>query len=253
MSKVQLQPAYVLHSRSFRETSLILEVFSREHGRIGVVARGARGAKSKWKSILQPFRPLLLSWLQRGDLATLTSADQIAAPPPLFGDALYCGLYLNELMMKLILRSDPFPEVFERYQSTLMALGDESQMQPALRLFERDLLEATGFALQLEYEHGGQIPVQQHSYYEYVPEKGPVRVSNSASSRSRVISGHVLLGLAQGDLKTADLAAAKQLMRHVIRHHLGDKSLSSDALRAAMRGNASNPLMSSEKEPDIKP
>jgi DNA repair protein RecO (recombination protein O) len=107
--RISLQPAYILHSRPYRESSLLLEAMGREHGRIGLVARGARGARSRWKNMLQPFRPLLLSWTQRGELGTLTGADQVASPPALAGESLFCGLYANELMIRFLQRSDPHP------------------------------------------------------------------------------------------------------------------------------------------------
>ena len=102
MARIQMEPAYILHSRSFRETSLIVEAFTREYGRVAVVARGAKSARSRWRNVLQPFRPLLLSWNLKGDLGTLTAADQVASPPALQGQSLFCGLYLNELLMRLL-------------------------------------------------------------------------------------------------------------------------------------------------------
>ena len=114
MVRIQQQPAYVLHPRAYRETSLILEVLSRDHGRVAMVARGAKRPKSKWRNLLQPFRPLLISWSARGELGTLTSAEQVAAPPSLAGEALFCGMYVNELLTRLLHRGDPHAEVFER-------------------------------------------------------------------------------------------------------------------------------------------
>ena len=125
MPRVLQQPAYVLHARAYRENSLLLETLTREHGRAAMVARGAKGAKSKWRNLLQPFRPLLVSWSGRGELGTLTGADQVAAPPRLHGEALYCGLYLNELLIRLLHRGDPHPEVFERYRAALSELARE--------------------------------------------------------------------------------------------------------------------------------
>ena len=145
MARILLQPAYVLHSRSFRETSLIVEAFTREHGRVAVVARGVKSPKSRWRNALQPFRPLLLSWNQKSDLGTLTAADQVASPPALQGQALYCGLYLNELLMRLLHRGDPHAEVFERYRQVLAELASGVSPQPVLRIFEKHLLEHPTF------------------------------------------------------------------------------------------------------------
>ena len=156
--RISLDPAYVLHGRPYRESSLLLEAMSREHGRVGLVARGARGAKSRWKNILQPFRPLLLSWTQRGELGTLTGADQVASPPPLTGEMLFCGLYANELMIRFLQRSDPHPGLFDHYQRLLAQLTAGEGMQQLLRIFEKDLLESAGFGMQLEFEHGTECP-----------------------------------------------------------------------------------------------
>ncbi|HET6593673.1 MAG TPA: DNA repair protein RecO, partial [Xanthomonadales bacterium] len=120
--RVQLEPSFILHSRPYRESSVLLEALSREHGRIGLVARGARGARSRWKNILQPFRPLLLSWTQRGDLGSLTGADQVAAPPALSGEPLFCALYANELLVRFLQRSDPHAGLFDEYRQLLAAL-----------------------------------------------------------------------------------------------------------------------------------
>jgi DNA repair protein RecO (recombination protein O) len=230
MPRVQLQPAYVLHGRAYRESSQLLEIFSRDHGRLGLVARGARGPRSRWRNMLQPFRPLLLSWSQRGDLGTLTGADQVAAPPPLEGEALYCGLYMNELMMRFLHRGDPHPEVFERYRATLGLLSGGGRLQESLRLYEKHLLEATGFGLLLECEFESGEPVRADAVYEYRPDRGPVRVSDSAAGRGGVIAGRSLLALLSEELTDEDLPALRRLMRRVIRHHLGDRPLASDAL-----------------------
>ena len=230
MSRVQLQPAYVLHSRPYRESSLLLEVFGRDHGRLGLVARGARGPRSRWKNVLQQFRPLLLSWNQRGELGTLTGADQVAAPPALQGEALYCGLYMNELLMRLLHRNDPHPEVFERYRQTLAGLAEGGAVQPWLRVFEKHLLDATGFGLILDHEFNSDQPLEADGLYEYKPGQGPVRVNEQAGARNSVVSGSALQSLQSEELLEADLPGLKNMMRRVIRYHLGDKPLASESL-----------------------
>lgn len=234
MSRVQLQPSYVLHGRAFRESSQLLEIFSRDHGRVGVVARGARGARSRWRGVLQPFRPLLASWQGRGELATLTGADQVAAPPPLVGDALYCGLYVNELVMRLTHRGDPHPELFEHYRETLGALSSGDGLQVALRLFEKHLLDAAGFGLSLEFEAGTEVPLQENLRYAYRPGEGATRVGTNAAEAG-TIRGQALLALEAGHPEPEDLPALRDMMRAVIRFHLGDRPLASDALYRAAR------------------
>lgn len=232
MARIQLEPAYVLHSRSFRETSLIVEAFTREHGRVAVVARGAKSARSRWRNILQPFRPLLLSWNQKSDLGTLTAADQVASLPALQGQSLYCGLYLNELLMRLLHRGDPHAEVFERYRHVLYELASETQPQPLLRVFEKHLLEAIGYTMLLDREYGNGSDVQPQNWYEYQPGHGPVLSHGPGKNR---VSGVALLALSAESLQSEILQAEKlselrMLMRTVIGYHLGGKPLVSPSL-----------------------
>jgi DNA repair protein RecO (recombination protein O) len=230
MGRIQLEPAYVLHSRSFRETSLIVEAFTREHGRIAVVARGAKSARSRWRNVLQPFRPLLLSWNQKSDLGTLTAADQVASPPGLQGQALYCGLYLNELLMRLLHRGDPHDEVFERYRHILSELASEASPQPLLRVFEKHLLIAIGYEMLLDREFKSGAPVQSPGWYDYQPGGGPVLCPGPGKSR---VSGAALLALHTETLQPGNLPELRMLMRAVIGYHLGGKPLASLSLFTA--------------------
>jgi len=230
MGRIQLEPAYVLHSRSFRETSLIVEAFTRDHGRVAVVARGAKSARSRWRNALQPFRPLLLSWNQKSDLGTLTAADQVASPPALQGQSLYCGLYLNELLMRLLHRGDPHAEVFERYRQALSDLASEMPPQPLLRIFEKHLLEAIGYAMLLDREFTGGAEVQAQHWYDYKPGRGPVVCDGPGKNR---ISGVALLALHAERLRDENLPELRMLMRSVIGYHLGGKPLASLSLFAA--------------------
>lgn len=226
-TRAQLEPAYVLHCRAFRETSLIVEAFTRENGRQAVVARGAKSAKSKLRSVLQPFRPLLLSWIQKSDLGTLTAADQVASPPPLQGPALYCGLYLNELLMRLLHRGDPHIELFERYRHALMELAAGTSPQPVLRLFEKHLLDAIGYAMLLDREYESGASVEPDQWYGYEPEKGPVKRAATAKDS---VSGAALLALQNEQLEATHLPELRMLMRAVISYHLGGKPLASQSL-----------------------
>lgn len=227
MSRIQLEPAYILHSRSFRETSLIVEILSREHGRTAVVARGAKSARSRWKNVLQPFRPLLLSWTQKSELGTLTAADQVASPPPLQGQSLYCGLYMNELLMRLLHRGDPHREVFERYRHVLTELAADEPPQPLLRVFEKHLLEAIGYAMVLEREYDSGAEVRPDCWYEYKPDRGAVVSSGPGAGR---VSGAALLALHAEQLADQHLRELRMLMRGVIGYHLGERPLQSLSL-----------------------
>ena len=227
--RYELEPSYVLHARPYRESSLILEALTREQGRVGLVARGARGARSRWRNALQPFRPLLLSWSQRGEMGTLTGADQVASLPPLTGEPLFCGIYANELMMRFLQRSDPHPQLFDRYRELLGFLAGGEAPQGPLRLFEKQLLESAGFGLQLEFEHGSQRPVEPGRWYQYVPESGPVRREPDEDDDA-LVSGSALLALQSGAIDAGYQRELKLMMRRLIAHHLGDRPLKSQSL-----------------------
>jgi DNA repair protein RecO (recombination protein O) len=228
--RISLEPSYILHSRPYRETSLLLEALSRAHGRVGLIARGARGARSRWKSLLQPFRPLLLSWSQKGELGTLTAADQVASPPPMHGESLFCGLYANELTTRFLQRSDPHPELFEHYRALVGELAAGVQPQPLLRLYEANLLQSAGFGLQLEHEHGSSDGIQASAWYVYLPESGPRRRDPEAGTQQNLVSGAALLALKSGKIEDRHLKELKALMRQLIRYHLGDRPLNSQFL-----------------------
>jgi DNA repair protein RecO (recombination protein O) len=215
--RITLQPSYILHSRAYRESSLLLEVLTREQGRIGLVARGARGTKSRWKNMLQPFRPLLLSWSQRGELGTLSGADQVASPPPLLGEQLFCGIYANELLMRFLHRSDPHPTLFTHYQGLLASLAAVEPPQPLLRLFEKQILQTCGFGLQLDHERGSEEPISSQAWYLYVPGSGPVRRSKGQGQDDGLISGEALLALKAELICDRHLKELKLLMRSLIR------------------------------------
>jgi len=228
--RAQLEPSFILHSRPYHESSVLLEAFSREHGRIGLVARGARGARSRWKNMLQPFRPLLLSWTQRGELGTLTDADQVAAPPALAGEPLFCALYGNELLVRFLQRSDPHAGLFDQYRRMLAELADGRAAQPILRLFEYHVLSAAGFGLQLEHDSVSGQEIRPDAWYLYQPESGPVLRGPETGPADDLVSGAALLALKSGVIGEQHLRELKNLMRKLIRYYLGDRPINSQQL-----------------------
>ncbi|EIL88288.1 DNA repair protein RecO [Rhodanobacter sp. 115] len=222
--RIDQQPAYVLHARPYRETSLLLECLTRDHGRLGVVARGVRSERGRLlRSQLEPFQPLALDLLMRGELATLRAADTLANGLRLQGDAAMAGLYLNELVVRLTERQDPSPTLFDAYARTLARLGSDDPLAWTLRRFERDLLDALGYALQLEFEADSGEPVAAEGLYRYDVEQGPVRLHGA---NVRAVRGADLLGLAQDRAPdAAGLAVLRDMMREVIRFHLGGGEL----------------------------
>lgn len=224
--RVQLQPAYLLHHRPFRDSSLLLDVVSRDFGRLALVARGARSSKSRLKGILRPFMPLRLSWFLKSDLGTLAGAELDGTPLALVGDALLSGYYLNELLLKLMHRHDPQPDVFAAYVRTIGHLAVAHDPAPALRLFEIEFLKLTGYALNLEHESASGAGLADDAYYEYRVEEGPVVVQRE--SGPMVFAGRLLGGIRDQRFDEPEvLRAANRLLKHVIAHHLGGRELSS--------------------------
>lgn len=235
--RASLTLALVLHRRPYRETSLLLEVLSQEHGRLGLVARGAARPRSRLRPLLQPFQPLLLGWTGRGDLATLTAAEEAERLPALPAARLLSGLYLNELLIVLLARMDPHPELYQSYRAALIELAISDDEQIPLRRFEVRLLAALGYGLQLTHEADTGRPLVPERWYCYLPERGPL--ANTASTEGIRISGRSLLALASGQLgEPGILREVKQLTRAMLAIRL-DKPLLSRAVVTALRRPAS--------------
>lgn len=235
MQRIECQPAYILHKRPYRETSQILEIFTRDYGRIGVIAKGANRGKSALKGILQPFIPLLISCIGRGELLTLTGVDAIKIYTFLQGPKLASAFYLNELLMRLLHRCDVNPELFHRYDHALQSLGENKEIQAILRLFEKYLLKLLGYGLQLVKDVKTGETVQQESLYVFEPTLGPQLASPNLAGlelKSHLLfKGNSLLAIEQENLISAEiLSDAKRLMRHALAPHLGMKPLESRKL-----------------------
>jgi len=222
--RIEQQPAYVLHARPYRETSLLLECLTREHGRLGVIARGVRGEKARLRRAqLEPFQSVAMDLLLRGELATLTAVEPVGVPLRMIGDAALASLYLNELVVRLTERQDPFPGLFDVYAKTLVRLATGEPLAWTLRRFERDLLEAIGYGLQLEYDSESGEPLESDGHYRYLVDQGAVR---SVASHAKVMRGSDLLALQQDQMPdNAGLRALRDLMREIIRFHLGGGEL----------------------------
>ncbi len=223
--RVSLQPAYVLHSRPYRETSLLVEVFSLGHGRIGLVAKGARRAKSPFRGLLQPFRPLLLSWSGQQELMLLIGGEPDGPAHLLAGKALNSGFYLNELLMRLLHRNDAHPDLYQAYLSALTGLEIPNSVEPVLRIFEKRLLGALGYGLLLDREAVSNAAIRSERRYYYVVERGPIPFG-TVNNMGVQVSGQTLLELSRERLEgPRELKEAKSLMRHVLGNYLGDRPL----------------------------
>lgn len=225
----------MLHHRPYRDSSQILDLLSREHGKLAVVARGSRGARSRLKGVLRPFMPLSMSWVIRSDLGTLTGAEVSGAPLRLTGEALLSGYYVNELVLHFLHRHDPQPEVFDAYAATIEALATSGAAIAALlRQFEIALLRHCGYALNLEHESGTAVELDPERNYDYRVEQGAVAVDRDEGPL--LFTGATLAGIAQQQFDDpAILRAANRLLREVIAFHLGGKELKSRKVLLEMR------------------
>ena len=274
-SAVYLQPAFILQQRKYRESSLIIDVLTRDFGRISLLAKGVRKAKSKTAGMLQPFIPLLISYLGKAELKTLTGVERLVSSVPtsgihaipgdrqassrlalgihsipgdrqassrlalgihsipgdiiqpfneIKGLALYCGFYINELVVCFLHKYDPHPEVFSDYGECLFALSHGANIEAALRLFELNLMEYTGYGLQLEHDDN-QKPIEPSKRYDFNVGRGPVEAVNGQ------FSGKTLQALSARELTDPQvLIEAKILMRMVIDVYLQGRELKSRAV-----------------------
>lgn len=228
--RLAAEPAFVLHTRPWRESSLLVEVLSQGHGRMGLVARGVQGPKRHLlRSALQPLQFIRFDAVQRGELATLSHAEALDAAPRLAGEAMLAGFYLNELTMRLAPRGDPQPELFEAYRCARARLGAGEPLAWTLRRYERDLLAAMGSGFEWQCDGDGAA-VDPAARYRLDPEHGPRRVHSDRGhdDRRSAATGRGLLALA-ADVQPSDedLASLRRPMREVLSYHLGPRGLKS--------------------------
>jgi len=221
---IELQPAFVLHTRPYRETSLLVECLTRDHGRLGVVARGVRGARARAsRADLEPFQALSMNLSLGGELASLRGVEVHRTASRLQGDALLAGLYLNELLVRLCARQDPHPTIHDHYARTLERLRAGDAPGWTLRRFERDLLTGLGYGMQLLDEATHGTPVEALVWYRYTPDLGPQRCNPQTA---HAVSGADLLALATDRCPDADgQRRLRAMMRQVLRFHLGGSDL----------------------------
>jgi len=232
--RVQLAPGYILHHHPYRDTSRILEVLTRDAGRMSIFARGVRGPKAKLASELQPFRLLMLSWSGKGDAPMLTGAesapDQGTMPPA----CLMSGFYLNELLLKLTHRHDPVSGVFDTYHATLEALKHGATLEPTLRIFEKRLLDLLGYGVELDVDARTGAGIEPDAYYHFRPAYG---VFPAADDAAGAMLGASLLRLAREEIETErELEDAKRLLQAALAQCLEGRELATrEVARAVAR------------------
>ena len=218
--RITNQPGYVLHSTYYKESSLIVDVFTREHGRVALVAKGAKRPHSKLRGVLQTFQPLSVGWTGKSELRTLTTAEWVGGLAPLEKSALISGFYLNELLLKLLAREDPHPALFDHYTAALHELAQTEAAPIALRKFELALLKETGVGGDWATCIVTGLPVDAEREYVVDPERGP-RPARVSDDWPRV-SGKTLLDMHGEDYADpATQMQSKFLMRFLLAHHLG--------------------------------
>jgi len=225
-ARINNEPGFILHTYPFKETSVVAEVITRGHGRVALIARGARRPASALRGLMQPFTPLLLSWFGKSELKTLHAAEWqggLIAPQ---GRALMCGFYLNELLLRLLARGDAHELLYDRYVDTLDQLAGESSSvdyERILRRFEKTLLSEIGYGATFDIDADSGTPIEPGVRYVFQPERGALRASGQVGCP---VSGQTLIDLAAGRFeRPATLAEAKALMRTLINHTLGAKPL----------------------------
>ena len=242
--RAELEPGFVLHSYPYKETSLIVEVFSRRFGRVGLLARGARRPRSAMRGVLLAFHPLRLTWTATAELGTLMAVEWGGGQKMLSGIALMCGFYVNELLLRLLPRDDPHEALFDAYGSALSRLA-ESAAAPArttgtaaqatiLRGFERRMLAELGYAPVLDRDAANGAAIEPAKHYAYEPERGPVETRRSDGDS--VISGRTLLDMAADNYEsTRTREQARRLMRTLIADRLGGQDLHTRAVLAELQ------------------
>jgi DNA repair protein RecO (recombination protein O) len=227
--KVNAQPAYVLHTYPYRETSLIVQAFTRDFGRVALIARGARRPRSALRGLMMAFQPLELAWTGKGEVFTLLKAEWQGGLPLLSGQALFCGYYINELLMHLLPREDAHEALFEHYGEMLNSLGavGSGKVQEAdLRCFEKALLQELGYGLMLAHDAADQ-PLLPEQHYAYEIERGPIALGDPGDS-PLCVRGQTLLDMHRDDFSDKrSRSEAKTLMRSLLNHYLGGVELES--------------------------
>ncbi|MCF8174547.1 MAG: DNA repair protein RecO [Burkholderiaceae bacterium] len=243
--RVDGESAFVLHMHPYSETSLVVDIFTRNHGRVPLVARGARRPRSAMRGVLMSFQPLELGWFGGGEVKTLAKAEWLGGMPLLGGRCLLLGYYLNELLLKMLPREDPHGALFDAYAAALHALAAGAADAPELRRFEKTLLKELGYGLTLDVELETGRPVVPEREYTYLVERGPVAkvpgskpgemnirygagTGDSLAGEASSLCGKTLLDMVADDYSDPRTRLeSRQLMRQLITHHMGGKSLQS--------------------------
>lgn len=232
--RAEHEPGFVLHAYPYKETSLIVEAFTRKFGRVGLLARGARRPRSMMRGVLLAFHPLRLTWSASAELGTLLSAEWGGGQATLPGPGLMCGFYINELLLRLLPRDDPHEALFDAYGVALSRLAAGEPQAPVLRSFERRMLGELGYAPVLDRDAASGAEIQPAKHYAYEAERGPVETSRT--NGESVISGSTLLDMAADNYDNARTREeSRRLMRVLIGERLGGQTLHTRAVLSELQ------------------
>ena len=238
--KQSQQPVFILHTYPFKETSLVVEMFSRDFGRIAAVAKGARRPLSAMRGMLQSFQQLAGTWSGKNELKTLHSLEWLTGLTLLKGDALMCWFYMNELLLRLLPRDDAHAQLFEYYAETVQILSTlthetgSGQLAEIMRRFELKMLQELGYAVPLTHDENGEI-IHAEETYRFEADYGACALN--VTKNGVLIQGRSLLDMARGTYSnTTTQAQSKQLMRYLLQHYLGEKPLHTRQLLVDLQG-----------------
>ena len=227
--RVEHEAAFVLHSYPYKETSLIVEAFSRRLGRTALIAKGARRPRSAMRGVLHAFQPLRLSWTGGGEVNTLVAAEWQGGMPLLSGFGLMCGFYVNELILRLLPRDDSHESLFDAYSGSIERLGRGEPTAAVLRRFEKRLLAELGYAMLLDRDAESGAPIDPAKQYLYDPERGPILDSSASENPAEgqmLVRGSTLIDLDRDDFTSGQtLHQARTLMRALIGQRLHGQTL----------------------------
>ena len=227
MRQLVLEPAFILHTRPYRDTSLLVELFTEQHGRLTCIAKGARGKRHAWRHILMPFQPLIAAFAGKGEILTLTHAESTGMPLNLQGKSLFCGFYLNELLLYLLAKQDASPQIFQLYVDTLIQLKNIEIIEVSLRYFERYLLSSLGYEIDFNFDFNGK-PIEHDKQYLFRFDQGFIAVTQQEVTTTALYQGEHLLAIAKDSYNDiVVLKQAKNIFSAKIQFLLGHKTLKS--------------------------
>jgi len=231
--KVSRQPGFILHRRPYRESSFLVEIFSRKFGRLTLIAKGCRRKNSRVQGLFLSFKPLLLGWAGKGELPILTSIELSGFYKQPDSTGISCGYYINELILKLLHRYDPHELLYDKYAESISQLLDNQNPNTVLRVFEKYLLQETGFGLVLDHDVDTGEAITKSFSYQYVPQKGPILAN---STNDNIVSGATLIALQTGEFNSdRERNQAQQLTRTLIDIQLNGKQLRSRRIVREMK------------------